>query len=75
METQKPQGYGLTEPPAEPSAEPGCAICLSIVVGRSNARSLGDYSAVSDRNVELRRHRTEAHAGTNPRNRKVNHAR
>ncbi|MEV0473315.1 hypothetical protein [Streptomyces prunicolor] len=61
MQTQKPQGYRLAELPAEPVAEPGCASCLSLAVARRNARSLGDLSAVSDRNVELRAHRAEAH--------------
>lgn len=61
MPTPKPQGYRLRELPAEPVAEPGCAVCLSLVVARRNARSHGDYSAATDRNVELRAHRAEAH--------------
>lgn len=61
MKTQQPQGYGLTELPTEPSAVPGCSPCLSVVVARENARSRGDYSGVSDRNVELRQHREAAH--------------
>ncbi|KUO20500.1 hypothetical protein [Streptomyces dysideae] len=61
METQKPQDYALTELPAEPAAEPGCAECLSLVVARRNARSSGDHSAASDRNVELRHHQAAAH--------------
>lgn len=60
--TQKPQGYGLTELPPEPKAKPGCGACLGICVRRQNAQSRGDYSAVSDANVELRRHQDEAHA-------------
>ncbi|GGZ70884.1 hypothetical protein [Streptomyces bluensis] len=59
--SQKPQGYHLTELPAEPSAVPGCAKCLSLVNARQNARSTGDYSAVSDCNVGLREHHAEAH--------------
>ena len=59
--TQKPHGYGLTELPPEPKAAPGCSACLGICVRRENSRSVGDYSAVSDANVELRRHRAEAH--------------
>lgn len=59
---QKPQDYHLTEPPAQPSAEPGCPDCLSLSVTRENARSRGDHSAVSDANVALRRHRAEVHA-------------
>ncbi|TXS41336.1 hypothetical protein EAO75_41945 [Streptomyces sp. uw30] len=61
METLEPQDHGLTELPAEPSAAPGCAACLPLVVARQNARSSGDYSAVSDVNVELRRHHAAAH--------------
>ncbi len=59
--TQQPQGYTLSEPPAEPSAQTGCSACLSLVVARQNARSRGDYSGVSDLNVKLRRHQREAH--------------
>ncbi|MFI2432545.1 hypothetical protein [Streptomyces sp. NPDC018693] len=62
METQKLQDYDLTELPAELSAVPGCAMCLSFVVTRQNARSSGDYSAVPDANVRMRLHHEEAHA-------------
>lgn len=51
----------LTELPREPSAVPGCATCLSLVNARRNARSTGDYSSVSDCNVELREHQAEGH--------------
>ncbi|MET7914754.1 hypothetical protein ABZU45_02230 [Streptomyces avermitilis] len=61
METQKPQDHRLAELSGEPSAKPGCADCLSLVVARRNARSHGNYSGVSDRNVELRRHHVVAH--------------
>lgn len=61
METQKPQDYGLAELPTEPSPVPGCTTCLSLVVARQNARSSADYSAVSDRNVELRGHQSGSH--------------
>jgi hypothetical protein len=46
----------------EPSPMPGCPECLSFSVAGKNARSTGDYSAVSDMNVTLRRHQDEAHA-------------
>lgn len=59
--TQQPQGYGLTELPPEPRAVPGCSACLDICVRRKNSRSRGDHSAVSDANVELRQHHSEAH--------------
>ncbi|MFF3373352.1 hypothetical protein ACFYXF_10420 [Streptomyces sp. NPDC002680] len=61
MATQKPQDYELAELPTELSAVPGCTTCLSLVVARQNARSDGDYSAVSDRNVELRGHQAGSH--------------
>lgn len=51
----------LTELSREPSLVPGCAKCLSLVNARQNARSTGDYSAVSDCNVELRAHQAKAH--------------
>ncbi|MFG3123477.1 hypothetical protein ACGFYO_15885 [Streptomyces sp. NPDC048201] len=51
----------LVEFPSEPSAIPGCSGCLGICVARANARSRGDYSAVSDANVRLRRHQAERH--------------
>ncbi|MGW4224596.1 hypothetical protein ACWEG1_14185 [Streptomyces bauhiniae] len=52
----------LSGPPSEPTAHPGCGECLSFSVARQNARSTGDYSAVSDANVLMRRHHMEAHA-------------
>ena len=57
MQTHKPQGYRLPGP----TAEPGCATCLSLVLARQNARSGGDYSSASDRNVDLRAHHATAH--------------
>lgn len=64
--TQKPQGYGLTELPPEPKAVPGCMECLGFGVRRENARSRGEYSDVSDANVELRRHQRVQHSGDQP---------
>lgn len=55
------KGTCLAELPREPSVVAGCATCLSLANARQNARSTGDYSAVSDRNVELRKHHVEAH--------------
>lgn len=54
-------GIHLTEQPREPSAIPGCSACLSFSITRENARSRGDFSAVSDSNVRLRKHQAEAH--------------
>lgn len=58
---QTTAGTRLNELPREPSAVPGCSDCLSMSVARENARSTGDYSAVSDCNVKLRQHQAEAH--------------
>ena len=55
------RGTHLSELPREPSVEPGYTKCLSLVNARRNARSAGDYSFVSDCNVELRKHQTEDH--------------
>lgn len=60
------RGLCFTELPPEPSAKPGCADCLSIVVARENARSAGNYSGVSDCNVKLRQHHTGAHVPASP---------
>ena len=51
----------LSELPREPSPKPGCSDCLSLSVARGNARSTGDFSAVSNMNVKLRHHHTQAH--------------
>lgn len=60
--TQKPQTYsGLTELPHEPRAVPGCKRCLGLCNKRENFRSTGNYSAVSDTNVELRQHHQDDH--------------
>ncbi|KPI18051.1 SCD66.12c, hypothetical protein [Actinobacteria bacterium OK074] len=40
---------------------PGCSTCLSLSVARENARSVRDYSAVSDSNVRMRLHQAEGH--------------
>lgn len=60
--TQKPQTYsGLTELPPEPRAVPGCKRCLGICNHRENLRSTGNYSGVTDSNVELRQHHQDDH--------------
>lgn len=59
---QRLEDCRLKRIPEEPKAAPGCSTCLGICVRRDNARSAGDFSAVSDANVELRRHRAAAHA-------------
>ncbi len=63
---QKPQGYRLTELPPEPKTVPGCMECREIGVRRESARSRGDFSSVSDANVELRQHHEGKHSGDRP---------
>lgn len=60
---QTTAGTCLNELPHEPSTVPGCSDCLSLSVARENARSVGDYSAVSDSNVKLRQHQRDKHSG------------
>lgn len=49
----------LPEPTLEPTPMPGCGVCAALVKQREAARQRGDFSAVSDANVELRNHRHE----------------
>lgn len=46
---------------AEPSPVPGCAHCDNIATEHDRARANGDGSRVSDCNVRLSRHLTDAH--------------
>ncbi|GHA21006.1 hypothetical protein GCM10010329_50560 [Streptomyces spiroverticillatus] len=60
-EARRPTTYLLKEPRLEPTPIPGCGGCLSICVRRENCRSVGDFSGVSDCNVELREHQDARH--------------
>ncbi|RSS98853.1 hypothetical protein EF910_37685 [Streptomyces sp. WAC07149] len=40
----------------EPYPAAGCGVCAALATQRRDARLLGDYSTVSDCNVELRNH-------------------
>lgn len=51
----------LLFPPQEPDPVAGCQECLGIAVTRTNARSVRNYSKVSDANVVLRTHLREEH--------------
>lgn len=64
--TEPTAGTCLSELPREPSPVPGCPARLSQSVARENARSGGDYSAVSDANVRMRQHQRDEHAGNQP---------
>ena len=46
---------------APPQPAPGCASCRELVELRVAARTARDYSAETDANVLLRKHRSEAH--------------
>lgn len=52
----------LTAPGREPEPVASCRECLGFAVTRANARSVGDYSKVSDVNVMLRAHLRADHA-------------
>ncbi|MFJ9376817.1 hypothetical protein [Streptomyces sp. NPDC101455] len=40
----------------EPTPSPGCGVCTALARQRADAHAVGDYSKVSDLNVELRSH-------------------
>ncbi|WP_327401990.1 hypothetical protein OG194_18820 [Streptomyces sp. NBC_01288] len=39
-----------------PAANPNCGVCAALARQRTDARAAGDFSKVSDLNVELRSH-------------------
>ena len=47
----------LPLPEAWPEPRPRCQTCALLAVKRQQAQGAGDYSAVSDANVEIRRHK------------------
>lgn len=42
--------------PEQPDPHPGCKVCGALAGQRDRAQAEGDYSKVSDCNVEIRRH-------------------
>ncbi|MFF9632437.1 hypothetical protein [Streptomyces fradiae] len=46
----------LSPPGREPVPVEGCTTCTGLAARREADRRAGDLSAVSDRNVEIRRH-------------------
>ncbi|MFD7015835.1 hypothetical protein [Streptomyces sp. NPDC059161] len=46
----------LALPHASPQPAKGCAVCAEMVVRRRAARDRGDFSAVTDADVEIRHH-------------------
>lgn len=48
--------YLLGMPAIPPKPTPSCVVCASLDQQRTQARSAGDYSRVSDCNVRMRAH-------------------
>ncbi|MEU6229628.1 hypothetical protein [Streptomyces sp. NPDC047042] len=48
--------YLLQMPAVPPEPTPGCVVCASLGRQRTQARSVGDYSRVSDCNVRMGAH-------------------
>lgn len=48
--------FYLPLPPNDPEPTEGCDVCAALVKQRAEARASGDFSAASDRNVELAAH-------------------
>ncbi|MGW5477740.1 hypothetical protein [Streptomyces sp. NPDC004008] len=46
--------------PERPAPHPGCKVCGALAAERERAQASGDYSKVSDCNVEIREHK-DAH--------------
>lgn len=53
----------LPVPPDPPEPAEGCDVCAALVKQRAEARARGDFSAASDRNVELAAHPQRKDAG------------
>ncbi|SEB61072.1 hypothetical protein SAMN05428945_0620 [Streptomyces sp. 2224.1] len=53
----------LPVPSDVPEPAEGCDVCAALVRQRAEARACGDFSAVSDRNVELAAHPHRKDAG------------
>lgn len=49
----------VVDPPAAPEPDPGCDVCRALARERQEAAGSGNWSTVTDCNVELRRHRRE----------------
>ncbi|PBC81721.1 hypothetical protein SAMN05428954_5680 [Streptomyces sp. 2112.3] len=57
---EKPVDLPLTLEPG-PKPIPGCAHCDKVAIDRDRAKANGDGSSVSDCNVRMRRHLSDAH--------------
>ena len=49
----------LPLPPEWPEPSPLCGVCASLAKQRAEAAGVGDYSKVSDCNVEIREHKDQ----------------
>jgi hypothetical protein len=61
--TFQEQPLDLALPLAWPSAAEGCAVCQALARQREEAARRGDYSRVSDCNVEIRGHHVSGRRG------------
>ncbi|MFF3517968.1 hypothetical protein ACWEO4_37195 [Streptomyces sp. NPDC004393] len=50
-------------PDGWPTPHPGCKVCGALAAERDRAQAVGDFSKVSDCNVEIREHK-DAHPRT-----------
>lgn len=56
--TRQEQPIDLAPPLGWPAAVPECGVCQALARQREEAVRRGDYSRVSDCNVEIRNHHT-----------------
>lgn len=54
--TTQPEPLDLPLPEPWPDPQPGCGVCRVLARDRAAAQAAGDFSQVSDLNVELRSH-------------------
>lgn len=56
MTTTMGPPVNLPLPDAWPKPRPRCKVCAALATQRTEAAAVGDYSKVSDCNVEIRQH-------------------
>lgn len=56
----------LPPPPEWPAIKPRCRVCAALAKQRAAAQLSGDYSRVTDCNVEIRNHHAPPGSGGNP---------
>ncbi|MBZ9639667.1 hypothetical protein K8369_09650 [Streptomyces sp. PSKA30] len=65
MTTAMSPPVNLPVPTPWPKPSPGCGVCAALARQRAEAAAIGDYSRVSDYNVEIRNH-TSPHGRSRP---------